>query len=95
MKVVNDLLRFFDQFCDEMKRILPQNHLVITYEDDINHDPLVAYKKIANYLGLKPRAAVVKYQRTNPGDLDKIVLNFEEIRQCLKGTKHEWMLTAY
>jgi len=94
LKVVNNHLRLFGQFFDEMKRILPENHLVITYEDDILHDPLLAYRKIANYLGLTPRAVAVKYQKTNPGDLHKIVDNFEEVRECLKGTKHEWMLTA-
>lgn len=94
MKDVYENMGLFDHFIGEMKRLLPENSLNITYEDDILPDPLIAYKKIVNYIGLRPRKVEVKYQRMNPKKLKEIVLNLEEVTQSLKGTKYEWMLTA-
>jgi hypothetical protein len=94
MKDVYEHMKLFDHFINEMKSILPENCLKITYEDDILPDPLIAYRKIVNYIGLRPRKVAVKYQRTNPRKLQEIVLNLEEVSRVLKGTKYEWMLTA-
>jgi hypothetical protein len=94
MKDVNEHLQIFTQFYDEMKKLLPETCLLLTYEEDILHDPIIAYRKVANYLGLLPRSVVVKFQKTNPEDLHKIVFNFREVAEYLKGTKYEWMLTA-
>ena len=93
-KEVHELLQFFSAFCDEMKSVLPENHLLLTYEDDILPSPLNAYRKVVNYFELTPREVSVRYQRTNPRDLCEMVLNFEEVRESLKGTEYEWMLHA-
>ena len=87
-------LRIFTKFYDEMKRLLPESSLLITYEDDILPDPVVAYGKVVNYLGLTPRHVVVNYQRTNQGNLQEIVVNLDEVREYLKGTQYEWMVTG-
>jgi hypothetical protein len=94
MKDVYEHMRLFDHFIEEMKKLLPKSCLKITYEDDILPDPLVAYRKIVNYIGLRPKEVKVKYQRTNPKKLEEIVLNLEDVKKSLKGTKYEWMLTA-
>jgi hypothetical protein len=94
MKDVYEHMRLFEHFIDEMKSLLPDSCLKITYEDDILPDPLIAYRKIVNYIGLRPRKVAIKYQRTNPKKLKEIVLNLEEVTKSLKGTKYEWMLTA-
>lgn len=94
MKDVCEHMRLFGHFIDEMKRLLPESCLKITYEDDILPDPLIAYRKIVNYIGLRPKKVMVKYQRTNPKRLEEIVLNLEEVKKSLKGTEYEWMLMA-
>ena len=94
IKDVYEHMRLFDHFIDEMKGLLPESYMKITYEDDILPDPIIAYRKIVNYIGLKPRKIGVKYQRTKPKKLKDIGLNLEDVNKSLKGTKFELMLTT-
>ncbi len=66
--------------------------LLLTYEHDIQNDPLIAYNKICAYLEVPAHPVTPKLQRTNPFPLDKIILNFDEVAATLQGTKFEWML---
>ena len=94
LEEVRFLLQTYDQYYKELKKLLSDEFLLITYEDDILPDPVIAYKKILSSLKLTPKNVTVRYQRTNPEALDKIVINIDEIYQCLKGTRYEWMPTG-
>ena len=92
LEEVRFLLQVYDQYYKELKKLLSDGSLLITYEDDILPDPVIAYKKIVNSLNLPPKNVDVRYQRTNPKALKEIVINIDEIHQHLKGTQYEWML---
>jgi hypothetical protein len=94
LEEVRFLLQIYDQYYKELKKLLSDEFLLITYEDDILPDPVIAYKKIVSSLELTPKNVTVRYQRTNPKALEKIVINIDEIRQHLKGTRYEWMPTG-
>ena len=69
-----------------------ENTLRLTYEDDIQDDPRVAYSRICNFLGLPPEDSTVELSRTNPFPIREMVENFQELEQTLQGTPYEWMI---
>jgi hypothetical protein len=69
--------------------------LQLVYEDDIEQDPSVAYRKIADYLGLPPaETPAVRLRKTNPYPLAEMIENLDEVRACLRGTAYAWMTEA-
>lgn len=66
--------------------------LQLTYEDDISHNPLVAYRRVCNYLDIESIEFSTRLKKTNPYELSKIISNFEEVKHTLSGTPYEWML---
>ncbi len=101
IEIKNDnkpLFAFFDEW-DNQFRLLKEklkeyeNVLHLTYEDDIKSDPSNGYRKICNFLGLKPHNEVfTRYVRTNPFRLEDIIINYDEVRAYFNGTRYEWML---
>lgn len=65
-------------------------HLV--YEEDVQKDPTVAYRRLCEYLSIPYTDASVRYGKTNPFSLSEMVTNFDELEAELKGTRFEWML---
>lgn len=88
---IEALIRIYEQFFDEMRDLLRPGYIHLQYEDDIQADPLIAYRKTVDYLGLEPAPVTVRLQRTNPDPLERIVTNYDEIRARLAGTRYEWM----
>ena len=74
------------------KQILPNNALLITYEDDILQDPRKAYHKICDYVGVNLDNVTPKLKRTNPFEVHQLISNYDEVKDLLVGTKFEWML---
>jgi hypothetical protein len=66
--------------------------LRLTYEDDIQNDPLVGYKRICQFLDIEYIEARARLGRTNPFNLSDMILNFGEVERTLRGTPFEWML---
>lgn len=73
----------------EGKRVLN-----ITYEEDIEADPTVAYKKVCQFLGVTPGAPEVKLKKTNPFPVKDMLTNFHEVEKALQGTRYAWMLSS-
>lgn len=67
-------------------------YLDVTYEKDIRENPMVAYKKIIEYLGLRPKQPKIRFNRTNPFPLSKMVSNYDELDKYLSKTPYAWML---
>ncbi len=91
----NSLIELFDhidQSYEEMKRCLPAGSLFLTYEDDIQHDPRVGYRRICGFIGVEDEHPEIRLKRTNPFPYEAMVENFKEVKAALKGTRHEWML---
>ena len=64
----------------------------IEYETDIEEDPLEAYRKICEFVGIKSLSPVVKLKKTNPFPLKDMISNFDELKKYLEATPYAWML---
>jgi glycosyltransferase involved in cell wall biosynthesis len=90
---LKSLLDGYAQSLSDMDALLINEEVLqLNYEDDIEHDPLVGYNKIAAYLGLSAFSPTVRLTKTNPFDLSEIVENLDELRVYLKDTEYAWML---
>lgn len=87
-----DYLRDWDAQFDQLEAALSgESALSLTYEDDIEQDPLVAYRKVCRYLGLESGTPEVRYGRTTPEPLSDIVTTLGAVRRALAGSGYEWM----
>lgn len=89
------LLELLDGYRDDFRNIRTalagREQLWLTFEDDVEQDPAVAYGRICEFLGMEPEDVTVRYARTNPWPLHSLVKNYEDIRSCLEGTDYAWM----
>lgn len=69
-----------------------RNVLHLTYEEDVNPDPLVGYRRICSFLGMEADDVTVRLGRTNPFPLRRIIVNLDEVQEALSGSPYEWML---
>jgi LPS sulfotransferase NodH len=88
-----DYLQDWDAQFDQLDAVLAgEEPLHLTYEDDIEQDPRVAYRKVCGYLGLTPGVPEVRFHRTTPQPLAEVVTTLPAVRQALAGTRYEWMV---
>ena len=66
--------------------------LHIKYESDIEENPVKAYRKICEFVGIKSLSPEVKLKKTNPFPLEELILNFDEVKKYLQATPYAWML---
>jgi len=64
----------------------------VEYETDIEEDPLKAYRKICEFVGIKSLLPEVKLKKTNPFPLKDMISNFDELKKYLEATPYAWML---
>ena len=90
------LLSFLEDYENEMsslKEILEKkNCLCLTYEKDVQDDPRLGYRKICDFLNIKPKDVTIDLSRTNPFQVREMIENFQNVNDMLKDTKYEWML---
>ena len=80
---------------DDFERITAGRAVLhLDYEHDLLADPLIGHDKVADHVGLRPHTPSVRMQKLNPFPLEEIVANYGEVAAALRGTAHEWMLTA-
>ena len=92
-KTLIEHFKYLDNFYDNTKNIIKsKKHLLLTYEDDILHNPTVAYEKICDFLKIEYQNPKVNLKRTNPFPLNEVIENYMEVENYLKGSKYEWML---
>ncbi len=88
-----ELLREIDDDYRTMDALLEMRpHLRLTYEEDIQQDPMSAYSKVCEFLGLPHAPVDIHFHPTTPGALPDLVENFDEVQTLLTGTEFEWML---
>lgn len=86
-------LRSMDEEVEELEDFLEGRPVLrLNYEDHIRSDPRIAYRRVCEFLGVRPAAVTIQHRRTNPFPLAEIVENFEEVEHTLSGTPYEWML---
>lgn len=90
------LLEFLEGYRESfarLDRLLDgESVLRLTYEDDLAPDPLAAYRRICDFVGLEPRQPTIRYARMNPYPLSELIENYEEVERALVDTEYEWML---
>ena len=87
-----DYLRDWDAQFEQLDVALAgENALNLTYEDDIERDPLVAYRKVCSFLGLQAGTPEIHFHRTTAGPLGDMVTTLDSVRRALAGSGYEWM----
>ena len=66
--------------------------LELIYEDDIEISPLMAYRRVCEFLGLPVENPRLTHRRINRGSIVELVANFDEVRNLLEPTRFAWML---
>jgi len=92
-KPLLDYLRDYDKQFSELESSLTNKRLLkLTYEDDIQDDPEIAYSRICDFLNIKRKPVAVNLSKTNPFPLSDMIENIGELENVLSGTPYEWML---
>ena len=63
----------------------------LTYEDDIEADPVAGYRRMLGFFGLTPQDVQPSLKKTGTALADEIT-NFDALKAALAGTPHAWML---
>ena len=92
-KPLLDYLRDYDRQFNELEFALKRKRLLkLTYEDDIQNDPTIAYSRICEFLDIDRKSVSVNLSKTNPFLVRDMIENLEEVKEVLTGTPYEWML---
>lgn len=90
------LLSFINDYIKDMEFISnileSKNILKLTYEEDIEEDPMNAYDKICDFIGVKKLNPIISLSKTTPFPVKDLVSNYDEVANCLKFSPHGWML---
>ncbi|MEO7837122.1 MAG: hypothetical protein ABIS21_05725 [Acidimicrobiales bacterium] len=72
--------------------LVGRNVLQLTYEEDVNADPQLGYRRICSFLDIEPGDVPVRLGRTNPFPLRQMIENVDEVERALQGSPYQWML---
>ena len=64
---------------------------ILTYEDDIEADPVAGYRRMLDLFGLTPQDARPGLKKTGTALADEIT-NYDALKATLAGTPYAWML---
>ena len=81
--------KFFESINDIFRK---KDKLEISYEEDIKNDPKKAFNKIVKHIGISRVDVKVETKKINDRPVSDRISNFEQVRDCLRGTKYEWMV---
>jgi len=77
----------------EFMRSKGRRGLFMSYEDDVEKNPFVGYRKVCEFLGEEPEKAEIRFSKaTAIFRMEDIVENWNDVVAALMGTRHEWML---
>jgi hypothetical protein len=66
--------------------------LHLTYERDLETDPRVGYRRVCEFVGLRPHPARVQFRKTNPFSLRELLTNYDAVAEALAGSPFERMV---
>ena len=87
-----EILEMYETQFKELRKLVSPNHLDLIYEDHIETDPEVGYRKVLTYFGLPYESITVNLGRTSSGSLHTDLENYDEVAEHLAGTQFAWML---
>jgi hypothetical protein len=89
------LIKFLQDHRDDFQNLenllRDRRVLKLTYEEDISENPQIAMRRVCEFLDTEYREGKIQYRKTNPFPLKDIIINYDEVKQALKGTPFEWM----
>lgn len=86
-------LKYHHNYFAMLEELMKDKKVIrLTYEDDISQNPLLAYRKVCNFLDIDYVEFPVRHKKTNPYKLTEIFINIKEVEHILRGTPFEWML---
>lgn len=92
------LLKIFEELetgeVDLRARLATKPTLDLTYEEDIESDPMAAYNSICEFTDLEAESVETTLRPTGDRPLSSMVENYDELDALLTGTSYEWMLTG-
>jgi len=92
------LLKFIDDYINDMNAInnilKNKNILKLNYEDDIEENPINAYEKICDFIGVKKIKPTISLSKTTPFPIRDLIENYDAVVNCLNCSSHGWMLEA-
>jgi LPS sulfotransferase NodH len=92
-KTLYETMQYIDNEFNRLQNILKDDEvLLLYYEKDILNNPYQAYKKVCNFLEIKPDNPKIELKPTNPYPLKALISNYNEVKDYLTNTKYEWML---
>jgi hypothetical protein len=86
---------YYTQLLPQWERALQDvPHLMLRYEDHVEHDPVRGYRAIVDFLGLDESLppAVFGQARQNAWPLQQLIENFDEVERALRGTLYAALL---
>jgi len=86
-----ELFERFDNYYKEFELLTP-DPLVINYEGEIEKDPLVAYGRVAEYLGLHKMSPKITLRKSNVFENKDVIENYPELIEYLANSKYAWMI---
>jgi hypothetical protein len=90
--LITQLKNLQQEFIEIKRSLNDYGSLQLVYEDDIEREPRVAYRKVCEYLDIPILPVEIQYRKTNPTHLSNIIENFEDLAIALWGSEFEWML---
>lgn len=93
-------LEIYEQGHEEMMSVLKECYLndgsiaflELTYEDNIQNDPIKAYRMVCEFLSVPCESVDVRHAAINSGLLTDLISNFDAVCDCLSTTRFAWML---
>ena len=87
------------QVMQESLSVMGRSHpefswLELVYEDQIEHDPRMAYRDVCRFLALADVDVDLRQRKINSGRLADLIANFDEVWDYLSPSRFAWMLSA-
>lgn len=89
LSFINDYIKDIN-FIDNILK--DKNLLKLSYEEDIEKDPMNAYGKICDFIGVKNLNPTISLAKTTPFSIKELVDNYDEVANYLNFSSHAWML---
>lgn len=80
-----------NNYYQEFESLIP-DPLVISYEAEIEKGPLVAYRRVVEYLGLHKISPKITLRKLNVFENQDVIDNYDELSEYLANSRFAWMI---
>ena len=87
-----EYFEMFDAEADRLRLLLGDSACYLGYELHIEKNPMDAYRRASDFLGLSDFEPHVRYVRKTPQRTRELVADYDLVVEQLAGTRWEWML---